>query len=61
MLLFWTLKRWAVDINQHACKSLKLNHPETQVRFYWHLVLGTCRCFFISILILLPKLQSGEE
>lgn len=24
--------RWAVDINQHACKSLKLNHPETQVR-----------------------------
>ncbi|OIV92666.1 hypothetical protein TanjilG_18017 [Lupinus angustifolius] len=24
--------RWAVDINEHACKSLKLNHPETQVR-----------------------------
>ncbi|KAL2348670.1 hypothetical protein Fmac_002670 [Flemingia macrophylla] len=24
--------RWAVDINPHACKSLKLNHPETQVR-----------------------------
>ncbi|RDX99879.1 DNA (cytosine-5)-methyltransferase CMT3, partial [Mucuna pruriens] len=24
--------RWAVDINAHACKSLKLNHPETQVR-----------------------------
>ncbi|TKY70271.1 putative DNA (cytosine-5)-methyltransferase CMT1 [Spatholobus suberectus] len=24
--------RWAVDINRHACKSLKLNHPETQVR-----------------------------
>ncbi|KAL5854040.1 hypothetical protein ACOSQ3_003822 [Xanthoceras sorbifolium] len=24
--------RWAVDINPHACKSLKKNHPETQVR-----------------------------
>ncbi|KAE9596552.1 putative DNA (cytosine-5-)-methyltransferase [Lupinus albus] len=24
--------RWAVDINEHACNSLKLNHPETQVR-----------------------------
>ncbi|ESW29967.1 hypothetical protein PHAVU_002G113900 [Phaseolus vulgaris] len=24
--------RWAVDINAHACKSLKQNHPETQVR-----------------------------
>ncbi|KAG5123680.1 hypothetical protein JHK82_030417 [Glycine max] len=24
--------RWAVDINAHACESLKLNHPETQVR-----------------------------
>ncbi|KAL5789492.1 hypothetical protein ACOSQ2_004380 [Xanthoceras sorbifolium] len=25
--------RWAVDINPHACKSLKKNHPETQVRW----------------------------
>ncbi|KAL5856359.1 hypothetical protein ACOSQ3_003817 [Xanthoceras sorbifolium] len=25
--------RWAVDINAHACKSLKKNHPETQVRW----------------------------
>ncbi|KAL2540844.1 DNA (cytosine-5)-methyltransferase CMT3 [Abeliophyllum distichum] len=24
--------KWAVDINQFACESLKLNHPETQVR-----------------------------
>ncbi|PON67069.1 C-5 cytosine methyltransferase [Trema orientale] len=24
--------RWAVDFNSHACKSLKLNHPETEVR-----------------------------
>ncbi|KAK9274227.1 hypothetical protein L1049_019041 [Liquidambar formosana] len=24
--------RWAVDINKHACESLKLNHPETEVR-----------------------------
>ncbi|XP_057448958.1 putative DNA (cytosine-5)-methyltransferase CMT1 [Lotus japonicus] len=24
--------RWAVDTNEHACKSLKLNHPETLVR-----------------------------
>ncbi|XP_014521432.1 putative DNA (cytosine-5)-methyltransferase CMT1 isoform X1 [Vigna radiata var. radiata] len=24
--------RWAVDINSYACKSLKQNHPETQVR-----------------------------
>ncbi|KAJ0097151.1 hypothetical protein Patl1_27326 [Pistacia atlantica] len=24
--------RWAVDINTDACKSLKYNHPETQVR-----------------------------
>ncbi|MED6157318.1 Alpha-1,3-mannosyltransferase cmt1 [Stylosanthes scabra] len=26
------VKRWAVDINEHACKSLKLNHPETELR-----------------------------
>eukprot|EP00249_Psilotum_nudum_P028887 c38875_g1_i1 orf=998-3520(-) len=24
--------KWAVDLNEHACKSLKYNHPETQVR-----------------------------
>ncbi|KAJ7944080.1 Cytosine-specific methyltransferase [Quillaja saponaria] len=24
--------RWAVDYNTYACKSLKLNHPETEVR-----------------------------
>ncbi|CAN4094832.1 unnamed protein product [Withania somnifera] len=24
--------KWAVDLNKHACDSLKLNHPETQVR-----------------------------
>ncbi|KAJ0605724.1 putative DNA (cytosine-5-)-methyltransferase [Helianthus annuus] len=24
--------KWAVDINEHACESLKLNHAETQVR-----------------------------
>ncbi|GMH11523.1 hypothetical protein Nepgr_013364 [Nepenthes gracilis] len=24
--------RWAVDTNRYACESLKLNHPETQVR-----------------------------
>ncbi|WJX30184.1 DNA (cytosine-5-)-methyltransferase [Trifolium repens] len=24
--------RWAVDLNTDACKSLKLNHPETEVR-----------------------------
>ncbi|GAV63981.1 DNA_methylase domain-containing protein/Chromo domain-containing protein/BAH domain-containing protein [Cephalotus follicularis] len=24
--------RWAVDINSYACQSLKLNHPETEVR-----------------------------
>ncbi|KZV43016.1 DNA (cytosine-5)-methyltransferase CMT3 [Dorcoceras hygrometricum] len=24
--------KWAVDINQYACESLRLNHPETQVR-----------------------------
>ncbi|KAJ7527101.1 hypothetical protein O6H91_16G037000 [Diphasiastrum complanatum] len=24
--------RWAVDLNQNACKSLSHNHPETQVR-----------------------------
>lgn len=24
--------RWAVDINKSACDSLKLNHPETQIR-----------------------------
>ncbi|XP_031401787.1 DNA (cytosine-5)-methyltransferase CMT3 isoform X2 [Punica granatum] len=24
--------RWAVDLNEHACNSLKLNHPETEVR-----------------------------
>ncbi|WJX50351.1 Alpha-1,3-mannosyltransferase cmt1 [Trifolium repens] len=26
--------RWAVDINQYACESLKLNHPETQVMIF---------------------------
>ncbi|CAH9106671.1 unnamed protein product [Cuscuta epithymum] len=24
--------KWAVDFNKHACDSLRLNHPETQVR-----------------------------
>ncbi|XP_059667350.1 DNA (cytosine-5)-methyltransferase CMT3-like [Cornus florida] len=24
--------KWAVDLNEHACHSLKLNHPETEVR-----------------------------
>ncbi|KAL1356570.1 hypothetical protein HN51_008568 [Arachis hypogaea] len=24
--------KWAVDLNEHACESLRLNHPETQVR-----------------------------
>ncbi|XP_064961278.1 DNA (cytosine-5)-methyltransferase CMT3 isoform X2 [Musa acuminata AAA Group] len=24
--------RWAVDLNQYACQSLKLNHPNTEVR-----------------------------
>ncbi|BAU02932.1 hypothetical protein VIGAN_11252900 [Vigna angularis var. angularis] len=24
--------KWAVDLNKHACESLKLNHPETEVR-----------------------------
>eukprot|EP01018_Ginkgo_biloba_P035158 Gb_03785 [translate_table: standard] len=24
--------RWAVDLNPHACESLKYNHPETEVR-----------------------------
>ncbi|MCE3051047.1 hypothetical protein HAX54_048806 [Datura stramonium] len=24
--------KWAVDLNKHACDSLRLNHPETQVR-----------------------------
>lgn len=24
--------KWAVDLNKHACESLRLNHPETQVR-----------------------------
>nr|AIU80190.1 chromomethylase [Hevea brasiliensis] len=24
--------KWAVDINPNACKSLKINHPETEVR-----------------------------
>lgn len=34
MIFFFIIsKRWAVDINAHACESLKLNHPETQVRF----------------------------
>ncbi|MED6194965.1 hypothetical protein PIB30_033578 [Stylosanthes scabra] len=29
---FNLVTRWAVDLNEHACESLKLNHPETQVR-----------------------------
>ncbi|XP_024995332.1 DNA (cytosine-5)-methyltransferase CMT2-like [Cynara cardunculus var. scolymus] len=24
--------KWAVDANQHACESFRLNHPETQIR-----------------------------
>ncbi|KAM7269865.1 hypothetical protein ACFE04_025362 [Oxalis oulophora] len=24
--------KWALDMDTHACKSLKLNHPETQIR-----------------------------
>jgi len=33
ILVVFDLKRWAVDINEHACESLKLNHPETHVCF----------------------------
>ncbi|KAK7245460.1 hypothetical protein RIF29_40306 [Crotalaria pallida] len=29
---FNLVTRWAVDKNEHACESLKLNHPETEVR-----------------------------
>ncbi|TYK14253.1 DNA (cytosine-5)-methyltransferase 1 [Cucumis melo var. makuwa] len=25
--------KWAVDLNQYACESLRFNHPETQVRW----------------------------
>ncbi|KAL2507960.1 DNA (cytosine-5)-methyltransferase CMT3 [Forsythia ovata] len=25
--------KWAVDLNQYACESLKLNHPETEIRW----------------------------
>lgn len=25
------MQKWAVDLNKHACDSLRLNHPETQV------------------------------
>jgi len=32
-IMLFDLKRWAVDINEYACESLKLNHPETHVRF----------------------------
>ena len=27
------LQRWAVDLNQYACESLKLDHPEIEVDF----------------------------
>ncbi|XP_061345031.1 DNA (cytosine-5)-methyltransferase CMT3 [Gastrolobium bilobum] len=26
------ITKWAVDLNKHACETLKLNHPETEVR-----------------------------
>ncbi|KAL2622269.1 hypothetical protein R1flu_002474 [Riccia fluitans] len=26
------VSRWAVDLNENACRSLKFNHPETEVR-----------------------------
>ncbi|KDP44326.1 hypothetical protein JCGZ_19193 [Jatropha curcas] len=26
------ITKWAVDLNKYACESLKLNHPETEVR-----------------------------
>ncbi|KAJ7543105.1 hypothetical protein O6H91_09G025200 [Diphasiastrum complanatum] len=26
------LTRWAIDLNENACKSLRFNHPETEVR-----------------------------
>ncbi|KAK4791302.1 hypothetical protein SAY86_031715 [Trapa natans] len=29
---FKLVTKWAVDLNEHACNSLKLNHPETEVR-----------------------------
>ncbi|XP_019172799.1 PREDICTED: uncharacterized protein LOC109168210 [Ipomoea nil] len=28
---YWELKKWTVDLNQYACESLRLNHPETNV------------------------------
>lgn len=29
--LYLAIKRWAVDINPHACESLRLNHAKTEV------------------------------
>lgn len=31
IIYFFLFQRWAVDINEYACQSLKLNHPETEV------------------------------
>ncbi|KAK1567002.1 hypothetical protein Q3G72_007135 [Acer saccharum] len=49
---------WAVDINPHACKSLKKNHPETQVR-------NEAAEDFLSLLkewpILCKKYAQGKE
>nr|POE97123.1 dna (cytosine-5)-methyltransferase 3 [Quercus suber]POF01443.1 dna (cytosine-5)-methyltransferase 3 [Quercus suber] len=44
--------RWAVDLNRYACESLRLNHPETEVRWKgygadedtWEPIMGLGNC-----------------
>ncbi|KAL2553660.1 TATA-binding protein-associated factor BTAF1 [Forsythia ovata] len=40
------MQKWAVDINQFACESLKLNHPETHVEIVRNGVL----CWYLLFL-----------
>jgi hypothetical protein len=50
-LFFFKLQKWAVDLNKHACESLRLNHPETQVVLF---------IFNFDFLLLLHPIQDVE-
>ncbi|XP_047043493.1 DNA (cytosine-5)-methyltransferase 1-like [Lolium rigidum] len=50
--------RWAVDFNSHACKSLKSNHPQTEV---WNMKADDFLCLLKEWALLCDKYVHGNN
>jgi hypothetical protein len=46
--LVWMVQRWAVDLNEYACISMKHNHPETKVNPHSRTL--SSQCFYVVLL-----------